>query len=588
MLAVTVGVAGLAYVVSRVELPVDPTVAPAEKQTSFICSSEVEVSCGASNAMATLHGDQNRETITYEEVPKVLRDAVIAAEDRNYFEHGGVDPLGIARAAWADIRNQGSKQGGSTITQQYVKQTYLTADRTLTRKIKEAVMAVKLEQKISKQEILARYLNTIYFGRGAYGVQAASRTYFKHDVAAITLPEAVFLAGLIRNPNAADPWGLDEAGNPTFREEAKARDERLRRVITNFMVEDGAITDAQRAEAMKVPIVTLPIEQSMVKPREEYSNYGDVQGKEFGTEYFVDYVRRWLTSKSGGGFTEDQVLGGGLKVYTTLDRNMQKAAFDAVTTTLNQPGDPSAALVAVDDQGQVKAMMGGTDFEKSPLNLAAGGNGNRGGVVPARLDVQAVRARRGRQGGLLDPSPRPRAVDQSHFDQGAVRRVRGRSGGGARRRRHHARRGHEALGQHRLRQPHGAARSGEGRRHGQADGHHGRPRRRTASSVLGTGPRLAAATWRRRTRPSPTAACTSRRSSSPASSWPTAPSARYTPERDAGRSPPTRPARSGTPCSRSSSRAAPARQPTSAVRPPARPARRRTTSPAGSSGTRRS
>ena len=196
--------------------------APAEKQTSFICSAEVEVSCGASNAMATLHGDQNRETIAYEQVPKVLRDAVIAAEDRNYFEHGGVDPLGIARAAWADIRSQGSKQGGSTITQQYVKQTYLTADRTLTRKIKEAVMAVKLEQKISKQEILARYLNTIYFGRGAYGVQAASRTYFKHDVAAITLPEAVFLAGLIRNPNAADPWGLDEAGNPVFREDAKA------------------------------------------------------------------------------------------------------------------------------------------------------------------------------------------------------------------------------------------------------------------------------------------------------------------------------------------------------------------------------
>src|SRR6476620_9180134 len=223
VLALIVGAAGLAYVVSRVELPVDPTVAPAEKQTSFICSSEVEVSCGASNAMATLHGDQNRETITYEQVPKVLRDAVIAAEDRNYFEHGGVDPLGIARAAWADIRNQGSKQGGSTITQQYVKQTYLTADRTLTRKIKEAVMAVKLEQKISKQAILARYLNTIYFGRGAYGVQAASRTYFKHDVAAITLPEAVFLAGLIRNPNAADPWGLDAAGNPTFREESKAR-----------------------------------------------------------------------------------------------------------------------------------------------------------------------------------------------------------------------------------------------------------------------------------------------------------------------------------------------------------------------------
>ena len=111
VLAVTVGVAGLAYVVSRVELPVDPTVAPAEKQTSFICSAEVEVSCGASNAMATLHGDQNRRSISLDEIPKVLRDAVIAAEDRNFFEHGGVDPIGIARAAWADIRNKGVEAG---------------------------------------------------------------------------------------------------------------------------------------------------------------------------------------------------------------------------------------------------------------------------------------------------------------------------------------------------------------------------------------------------------------------------------------------------------------------------------------------
>ena len=468
VLAVIVGAAGLVYVVSRVELPVDPTVAPLEKQTSFICSAEVAVSCGASNAMATLHGDQNREVIAYKDIPKVLRDAVLAAEDRNYFKHGGVDPLGIARAAWADIRSSGSQQGGSTITQQYVKQTYLTADRTLTRKIKEAVMAVKLEQKISKQEILARYLNTIYFGRGAYGVQAASRTYFKHDVAALTLPEAVFLAGLIRNPRAGDPWGLDANGNPVFRVTAKGEAERLRRVILGFMVKDGAITPQQQRDAMKVPIVTLPIEASMVKPREQYSNFGDVQGKEFGTEYFVDYVRRWLTSKTGGNFTEDQVLGGGLKVYTTLDRNMQKAAYDTVTSTLNQPGRPVGRPrrdrrpgPGQGDDGRYQ--LRGESAQPGRRWQREGGRG-----LPARFDVQAVRPRRGRQGGLLDPGPGPGAVPGA-LHQGAVR-----GGlepvGRPRRRQHLARRRDQVLGEHRLREPHGEAGSGERGRPGEADG----------------------------------------------------------------------------------------------------------------------
>ena len=206
VLAFTVLVAGAAYVVSRVQLPVDPSVAPVQRQTSFICSSDVQVDCNASNAMARLHGAEDRSVVSYDQIPKVLREAVVSAEDRDFFKHGGVDPAGIARAAWADIRNQGSQQGGSTITQQYVKNTFLNRERTLTRKIKEAVMAVKLEQKLSKEEILSRYLNTIYFGRGAYGVQAASRAWFGHDVGAVSLPEAAFLAGLIRSPQSADPY----------------------------------------------------------------------------------------------------------------------------------------------------------------------------------------------------------------------------------------------------------------------------------------------------------------------------------------------------------------------------------------------
>ena len=204
-LVTTVAASGLIYVLSQVELPVDPKVAPTQDQTSFICAADVQVNCNQSNAMAQLHGTEDRVLVDYEEIPAVLREAVVSAEDRDFFEHSGVDPVGIARAAYRDIRNEGVRQGGSTITQQYVKQAYLTAEKTFTRKIKEAVMAVKLEQQISKEEILERYLNTVYFGRGAYGVQAASRAWFDHDIASLTAGEAAFLAGLLRSPERADP-----------------------------------------------------------------------------------------------------------------------------------------------------------------------------------------------------------------------------------------------------------------------------------------------------------------------------------------------------------------------------------------------
>ncbi|MGI8757256.1 MAG: transglycosylase domain-containing protein, partial [Acidimicrobiales bacterium] len=205
-LTITVGSAGLIWVVGQVELPVDPRQAPIEKQTTFVCAADVQVNCNASNAMAQLHGTEDRVLVTYTQMPAVLREAVIATEDKDFFRHGGVDPMGIARAAYSDIRGQGVRQGGSTITQQYVKQTYLSSEQTVTRKVKEAVMSVKLEQKISKKEILTRYLNTVYFGRGAYGVQAASRVWFHHDVEALNAGEAAFLAGLLRFPNGADPY----------------------------------------------------------------------------------------------------------------------------------------------------------------------------------------------------------------------------------------------------------------------------------------------------------------------------------------------------------------------------------------------
>ena len=245
-LVLTVGIAGVIYVLTRIDLPGDPRFEDAYKQTSFVCSAEVQVNCNAQNAMAQLHGVEDRELVTYEEIPDVLKNAVIAAEDRDFFEHNGVDPIGISRAAYHDIRGTSeSRQGGSTITQQYVKKTYLTAEQTFTRKIKEAVMAIKLEQELPKEEILTRYLNTVYFGRGAYGVQAASRAWFGHDIEALDAGESAFLAGLLRNPNGADPYKGDHS---------LAEAERRRSVVLFAMVEEGYITPDEQDAFNDVPM----------------------------------------------------------------------------------------------------------------------------------------------------------------------------------------------------------------------------------------------------------------------------------------------------------------------------------------------
>ncbi|MEO6628511.1 MAG: transglycosylase domain-containing protein, partial [Aquihabitans sp.] len=426
-LAVVVGAAGLVYILGQIDLPRDPRLEDPYKQTSFVCSDEVQVNCNSLNAMAQLHGAEDRVLVTYQQIPDVLRDAVISAEDRDFFKHGGVDPVGIARAAFQDLRGNGVRQGGSTITQQYVKKTYLTAEQTATRKIKEAVMSIKLEQEISKQEILTRYLNTVYFGRGAYGVQAASRPWFDHDIEALDAGEAAFLAGLLRSPNGADPYR-----GPKSLKEA----ERRRRVVLEAMTEEGYITLAEQKTYLAVPIDPkapgLASEDRFVQPPPVVSPLGeDVKGAEWGSEYFAEYVRLWLIREFGS----DEVSGGGLKVYTTLNQGMQKAAFDAVTTTLDRPDDPAAALVALDDQGQVKAMMAGTDYQKTELNLATGAEGGGLGRQPGSTFktfalAEAVRA--GYSVRSVLPAPSKIELDDPRCTRGGgAWKVRGGPGSSA-------------------------------------------------------------------------------------------------------------------------------------------------------------
>jgi len=357
LLLAVIGVLGLAYILSRVELPPDVDAPP---QTTFIYDSS-----GAE--LAQLHAGENRVIVPLDRISESFKNAVIATEDRNFFHHRGVDLRGAARALWAAIRNREVTQGGSTITQQYVKLVYTGGERTLTRKLKEAALAVKLERRHTKDEIFSLYLNRIYFGRGAYGAQAAARVYFGKDASQINPVEAAVLAGLIRAPELADPLKAPEA--------AKAR----RNASLAAMAELGYISKGdykswsslgfERCEAGQAP--SQGKQCVLPPPRAQLSGPPSAA-------YFVDYVRQYLISK----YTSERVFKGGLKVYTTLDPGLQSYAREAIDSVLDKPGDPEAAIVTLDSEGRIVAMIGGRDYQASEVNLATGAAGGGSGRQP--------------------------------------------------------------------------------------------------------------------------------------------------------------------------------------------------------------
>lgn len=356
LLSLVAVVAGVAYLVAE-PLPSDDITALA--QTSYLCTSEVTEECGPENATAKLSAGEDRQLVTYDEIPKVMIDATVATEDHDFFRHVGIDPFGIGRAFYRDLRSEGATQGGSTITQQYVKITFLTPEKSFKRKAREAVMAIKLEQELSKEEILTRYLNRIYFGRGAYGVQAAAQAYFAKDATDLDLADAALLAGLIRSPGTADP-ALDPA-------EATRR----RSTVLVLMVGEGYITQ-EEADAAEV------VGWSGIRPIEDRTGLGEVRGAAYGTEYFVEAVRQQLAELYPGG----SIYTDGLRVYTTLDHDLQVAAYETVLAELPDPSDPSASIVAIGSSGRVVAMMGGRDFSVSQVNLALGVDGGGSGRQP--------------------------------------------------------------------------------------------------------------------------------------------------------------------------------------------------------------
>ncbi len=290
--------------------------------------------------IARINAGQDRTDVRLSDVPKSLRDAVVATEDRRFYEHRGVDPLGMLRAAWSDITG-GSVQGGSTITQQYVKNAWLSSDRTLERKVDEARLAVQLEQQLSKDQILERYLNTIYYGHSAWGVASAARTYFGKPVGKLTLAEAAMVAGVIRSPGKYSPY-LDPVA-------AKQR----RDTVLGLMLDQGMITTAERDAAVATPVKTVGLKRRAGQPT-----------------WFVDWVRGQLVDRFGA----SMVLRGGLKVSTTLSPQMQRGAEEAVAAVLDRKGDPSAALVAVEPgTGAVRALVGGRDPATEHFDTAVQG-----------------------------------------------------------------------------------------------------------------------------------------------------------------------------------------------------------------------
>ncbi|UCD79697.1 MAG: PBP1A family penicillin-binding protein [Desulfobacterales bacterium] len=293
---------------------------------------------------------EKRDPVPLESMPRYLTEALVATEDRKFYRHSGVDLKGIARAIIKDIRAGGFVEGASTITQQLAKTLFLTPRKTIVRKIKEAILAFQLERRYTKDEILELYLNQVYFGSGAYGVQSASEIFFGKSVQDLSLAECALIAGMPKSPSRFSPLvNIDLA--------RQRRDTVLKQMLTT-----GIISAAEYQSAIE--------EEIELKDRDKKLNRAP---------YFVDYVQKNLEEILG----EAKLYKGGLSIYTTLDLKLQEAAQRAVDDGLIdlekrmdknniQPVDPQAALICLEiKSGGILAMVGGKDFYESPFNRAA-------------------------------------------------------------------------------------------------------------------------------------------------------------------------------------------------------------------------
>jgi penicillin-binding protein 1A len=327
--------------------------------------------------LGVLTNNQSRVLVRFGDIPGYMRNAIIAVEDRRFYENSGIDVRGIARAFTQDVLQRNAVQGGSTIAQQFVKNALRAqADRTVFQKLREAALAYHLTRKWPKSKILTQYLNSIYFGNGAYGVESAARTYFGNQpdhkdcgtgnhplcVSQLKPEEAALIAGVVANPSAYDPVAHPAA--------ARHR----RDLVLKDMLDQGRLTRLEYYNAIRE---SLPAAIDIKPPT--------VQSK---APYFTTWVRQQLVDRFGA----RKAFEGGLKIRTTLDLDLQTAADNAVNKYLADPNGPSAALVAIDNKtGEVRAMYGGRDYAERPFNLATQGQRQPGSSIKPFILAEALK-----------------------------------------------------------------------------------------------------------------------------------------------------------------------------------------------------
>jgi penicillin-binding protein 1A len=323
-------------------------------------------------SLGVLTNNQSRVLVTYGQIAPDMRNAIIAIEDRRFYENSGVDIRGIARAFVQDVVQKKAAQGGSTITQQFVKNALRAQNqRTIFQKLREAALAYHLTRKWSKAKILTQYLNSIYFGNGAYGIESAARTYFGADhpgcgtrekpcVSVLRPEEAALLAGVVANPSGYDPVAHPVA--------ARQR----RDLVLQRMFQQGRLGRLQYFNARQEALPGPP----------------DPPTVRTAAPYFTTWVRQQLVDRFGA----RKSFEGGLKITTTLDASLQHTAENTVKKYFSNPGGPTAALVALDnDTGEVRAMVGGRDYNTRPFNLATQGQRQPGSAIKPFILAEALR-----------------------------------------------------------------------------------------------------------------------------------------------------------------------------------------------------
>jgi penicillin-binding protein 1A len=307
-------------------------------------SETTEIYASNGTILAKLHREENRYVVPLEKIAPILQKAVIAIEDERFYQHRGIDYQGILRAAVTNITKKRIHEGGSTITQQLARNLFLTKKKTITRKIAEMFLALQIERRYTKAEILELYLNQIYWGHNAYGIESAANVYFNKHASELNLAEASLLAGIIEGPEKFSPYKNMEG--------ARSR----QAVVLSKMVELGMITAASANAAKMQPVILSTETPNKYK---------------FVAPYFTTYVIQQLIDKYG----EYTVYNGGLRVYTTIDLNKQGIADEVVRKFVQDEGETynfsQAALVSLDPRtGYIKAMVGGISFEASEFNRA--------------------------------------------------------------------------------------------------------------------------------------------------------------------------------------------------------------------------